>query len=44
MRLLHFLITKIPKDVMKNLFHPKCITLTILLGIFVIGKCNNPKL
>ena len=29
---------------MKKLFHPKRITLITLLGIFVIGKCSNPKI
>ena len=43
MRLSYFSITKIPKGVMKNLFHPKRITLLTTLNICMIKKYNNLK-
>ena len=44
MRLSYFSITKIPKGVIKNLFHPKRITLLTPLSIFMIKKYNNLRL
>ena len=42
--LLHFPITKIPRGVMKKLFHLKHIILITTLSFFVIGKCSIAKL
>jgi len=44
LKLLHYLITKKPRGVMKKYFTCKRIILITLLGFFVIEKCSNPKL